>query len=336
VLAAVGEGDAELRAAAVLLLGRLQPAALGRHAAALAAHATSADEAVAKDAIIALASLSPDDLAPHAAEALLTSVRAASRAVQRVAILAPVPFDRTTLRTLVPDVPLCAPPLAPTPMLHATGTAPEGSFEAMLLGLGTEAVGLALWPLLPLRPWRTMAPLSATLHAVVAAHLRAPLLDIQEADVLGPFETIDWESASFIARLPNLRVLRVGGVVYDLELLRDHVDVRGCSVAVALVLGAVLGGKLRTATLEGGRVLEVAPLRARPARSLGLHQVLLGRADVELLRGVLSRNPRLEPFDTMALLQTRHRALGRTSVTGNAEAQALLMQAVQAVQGAVG
>ena len=124
--------------------------------------------------------------------------------------------------------------------------------------------------------------------------------------------------------------------MYDLELLRDHVDVRGCSVAVALVLGAVLGGKLRTATLEGGRVLEVAPLRARPARSLGLDQVLLGRADVELLRGVLSRNPRLEPFDTMALLQTRHRALGRTSVTGNAEAQALLMQAVQAVQGAVG
>ena len=106
------------------------------------------------------------------------------------------------------------------------------------------------------------------------------------------------------------------------------VDFRTHSTAVALFLGAAIGAECRGIRLVGGRVLQGQALRT--CRTLELGELLLSAVDVNLLRGVLARNPHLDPEATLETLLARERALVRMTVMGP-EMEALLRNAVQAV-----
>ena len=313
VLAAVGDPSA--RAAAVLLLGRLAPADLASHAVALVAHV--ADAAAAHDVLPLLAPL--DTLTPPLADTLLHTLRAAPRAVQRMALLTPVPLDAARLRTLTPDVPLPVPTLAPL------GVAFDVAAEALAV-LGADVVQLALLPALPLRARRSLACASRALRALVTPHLRAAELAVEDAD---------WEDAAFVARLPGLRVLRVNGAAHDLPALRARAEVDvGTLAGSALLLGAALGGDARWVRLSLARadgtpqVVEAGALRT--ARRPTLY-ALLDAPDVAFLHGVLARNPHVSPEAGLRLL--RSQMWTRATLGANPAMQAAFLQALHDVQG---
>ena len=330
LVGALGERDATARGAAVMMLQRARPVDLAPLAARIVPLVSSPHTPCGQDALLVLSRLG-DAFPSELGLPLIGHIQRAAHAVQRVAILAPAPLAPHILATFQPDSPLCAPKLRRvTGDFDGPDDEAEAPLVAMLGQLGREAIGLALLALLPLRARRALAIAAASTRKLITPHLRAPELLLAESDGT-------WDNAAFIARLPDLRRLRIAPMgltpeqVIDLGHLAasaEPVEVLHRSLAACLMLGAALGDRLERIRLVGGRVLECAPLRTQ--RTLdALDQVLLAQPDVNVLKGVLARNPHVPPEHAAATLRSRERALARMTIT-NIEAETLLAHAVQA------
>ena len=99
-------------------------------------------------------------------------------------------------------------------------------------------------------------------------------------------------NAATVSRvLTKLCFLQVEGKVHDVANLRTktQITLKGLSFAECLFLGAALAGVDMCFRVPGGKVLALAPLRARADLNLRL---LTQAADLAAIFGALSLNPR--------------------------------------------
>ena len=178
---------------------------------------------------------------------------------------------------------------------------PSAALHEFLEALGEDAMLLLILLPLPLHTKRSLACTDAWLYGLVMPYLRAPELTVTTDDATS-------NNAAFLERLPSLRVLHVDDRELHIEYMRteSNVNIVGLGAPAAFFLGAVFGGSVRVFHLAA-RVLDAGSLRtclqldtrSMPRPDLGI----LCEADIELMRGIMWRNPHLNLDATLAQLR---------------------------------
>ena len=178
------------------------------------------------------------------------------------------------------------------------------AFEAALANLGEDALVLSLFRQMSLRDKRALACTSRAANKLVSREWSTGQLNVSPADA-------EWANAIFVARLRDLKTLRVGDDEFDLAEMRTQspIDVVDFGTASALFLGAWLSHDVHRLILADGRTVDADSLRT--CRRLDLDTLFPGcpapisDADIAFLQGLVWRNPRLKLGASVALLRTR-------------------------------